>query len=521
MCAISACHGPTEIVLVVDTNLTLYDIDQVQIAITGSQTQTLNISVSDPGTPPFPWTLGLQPGGTTATIEVAVVASLQGTPVVQQTADTSFVDGAEKMLRILLLDSCVGARCSSTSMSAKETCSVGTCVPAFVGGASLPPWTNAVPARPPPAATTPIGGRTIWANGWHSCANEGSVLYCWGQNSDGEIGDGTLRNANSRRPVTGLGPPAAVGMGQFVTCTCDSKGATWCWGRNVEGELGIGAPSANSTTPVHVPGITDCLQITGGANHTCLLHADGTVSCWGSNASGQAGQAAARPPVLCTESTGSTVPCVTSPAPVPGLTGVSEIAAGEQYTCARKSDMTVSCWGDNSVGELGDGTTTSRASAAPVKQLESDVVELSAGRWFACARHQSGSVSCWGSNANGQLGNGGMANSSVPVAVSGITDALELATGHQHACARRGAGVVSCWGANSTGQLGNGTTVDSLAPVEVVGLMPVDSIAAGSTHTCARSTSGLAFCWGENLVNELGDGTTTNRSQPVTVAGFM
>ncbi len=515
---VPACEGPTEIVLVIDTNLTKYDIDQVAISITGSMTQTKVLSLA--AEPPFPWTLGLESNGGSGAVEVSVAASLQGNPVVQQTADTEFVEGEEKMLRILLLDSCVGIICPSTPPG-PLTCIAGVCASTDVSGSSLPSWNGSAPASPNPSATVPIGGRTIWANGWHACANEGTLLYCWGQNSDGEIGDGTLKNANSRKPVTHLAPPAAVGLGQLATCTCDQSGNAWCWGRNVEGELGIGSASANSTTPLQVPGITDCLQITGGANHTCMIHDDGngTVSCWGSNASGQTGQPTSANGT-CSQSSSTTVPCIVSPARVAGLTNASQIVAGENYTCALKSDMTVACWGDNSAGQLGDGTTTSRATVAAVKNLASDIVELSAGRVYVCARHQSGSISCWGVNASGQLGNGNTDNSSSPVSVAGVSDALQLATGLQHTCALRVGSRVSCWGGNSLGQLGNGTTTDSLVPVDVIDLKQVNSIAAGSQFTCARSPTGEAFCWGDDFVNQLGDGAITPQSQPVSVAGF-
>jgi len=217
---------------------------------------------------------------------------------------------------------------------------------------------------------------------------------------------------------------------------------------------------------------------------------------------------------------GSPVPCIASPALVPGLTGVVEIRAGEQHTCARKADLTVWCWGSDSAGQLGDGTNTSRNTPAVIGDLAADVVEIASGRQFVCARHQTGLVSCWGSNSNGQLGNGNTTDSNRPVAAA-VTGAVQIAAGHQHSCALRASGVVSCWGGNSTGQLGNGTFTDSLAPVDVIGLTQVNSIALGSAHSCARSAAGPAFCWGENLVNELGDGTTTNRNQPVSVAGFM
>ncbi|HZL20970.1 MAG TPA: hypothetical protein VFG23_24765 [Polyangia bacterium] len=516
---LASCRNDNEMVLVVDTNLTGVDIDDIVITVSGSQTQTIDVPLTQGSSPTFPLTLGLLPTDGASRLTVSAIGKLQGTTVVQQEAETSFVDGGGKMLRLLLLDSCVGVSCVSDN-SAPETCNAGTCTSAVVAAASLASWTGVPPPRPAPAAIDPIQGRTIWSNGWHSCANEAGVLYCWGQNADGEIGDGSLRNANARQPVLGINDPATVGLGQFVTCICDHSGQAWCWGRNVEGELGTGTPSATSTSPVKVPGINDCAQITGGANHTCVLHADGTVSCWGSNASGQLGQPAASVTSTCLESTGTKVPCLGSPALVPGLSGVVEIAAGEQYTCARKSDMSISCWGDNTYGQLGDGTTTGRSTPAPVSSM-ADTVELAAGRFFACAHHQGGTVSCWGAGPSGQLGNGGTGNATVPVDVVGLSDVALLGLGRDHGCALLNSGVVWCWGGNTYGQLGNGTTTGSLVPVEVVGLTQIGSIAVGSVHSCARSTSGSAFCWGENVVNELGDGTTTNRSLPVTVAGFM
>lgn len=145
--AVEACHIPTEIILVIDTNLTNYDVDQVSIAITGSQTKTIEISVA--AAPPFPWALGLEPGGGAGAVEVSVAASLQGSPVLQKTAQTDFVDGEERMLRMLLLDACVGVSCPGTT--SPQTCNAGACVSAEVSGTSLPAWTGSVPARPKPA----------------------------------------------------------------------------------------------------------------------------------------------------------------------------------------------------------------------------------------------------------------------------------------------------------------------------------------------------------------------------------
>ena len=501
--SVSACRGATEIVLVIDTNLTVgVDLNRIDITISGSDMQPTSTGLDLTAQTPLPLTLGLTPAGAPGPVTVSVVGSLQTKPVVQQDATTAFVDGSKRMLRMLLLGSCTGITCP-----ASETCGSEGCGAAATPGDSLPPWTGAPPARPPAAVTTPIGGRTVWANGWHSCANEGKTLYCWGQNSDGEIGNDSTRNANARRPVMNVQDPAAVGLGQLVSCICDRAGQAWCWGRNVEGELGLGTTSMTATVPAQIPGVADCAQITGGKVHTCMLRSGGTVSCWGSNDSGQVGQP-------------TSMPVVTSPVTVSGLGGVVEVRASEKATCARKSDMTVQCWGENGVGQLGDGTTTGRSTPAAVKGLATDIVEITAGRISFCARHATGGVSCWGANGSGQLGNGDTTDSTVPVDVVGVTDATQLAVGFKHACALRRTGIVSCWGGNSNGQLGNDTTTDSLSPVDVLDIVEATSIAAGSVHTCARHAAGLS-CWGENIVNELGDGTTTDRWRPVSVAGFL
>ncbi|MFL5305402.1 MAG: RCC1 domain-containing protein, partial [Polyangia bacterium] len=428
---------PTEIVLVVDTNLAKPALDEVKITafapadpVDGSPTDagadtdagrgwSQSISLTD-GAHTFPLTLGIQPSGAPGTLEVSVQGLLAGNVVVQQTVVTSFVGGQPKMLEVQLLDTCVGIVCAGTTTA--QTCNAGVCQSPVLDGPMLPPWSGEFPPPPSPSPTIPIGGRTIWANGWHTCASAGALLYCWGRNNDGEIGNGTTKNAKLAVPVMHTSDLVAVGLGEYTTCVCDRAGKAWCWGRNIEAELGLGTPSATSPVPVQVPGINDCVQIAGGAQHTCAVHSpDGTVSCWGSNSEGQAGQPI-NTAVSCPESTGSPTTCIKSPMLVPGLTNVVEVRAGETYTCARKSDMSVWCWGSNFNGTLGDGTNTSRSTPAAVVALGKDVVEIAAGRWFACARHAGGTVSCWGQNDAGQLGNGTTTDANKPVAVVGIAD---------------------------------------------------------------------------------------------------
>jgi alpha-tubulin suppressor-like RCC1 family protein len=147
---------------------------------------------------------------------------------------------------------------------------------------------------------------------------------------------------------------------------------------------------------------------------------------------------------------------------------------------------------------------------------------VAGGLTHTCARRATGAVSCWGSNGNGELGNGTNTQSSIPVDVVGITDAVDVRSslnggGGDFTCALHATGTVSCWGYNGQGQLGDGTNTDRSTPVDVIGLSGVAKIATGWRHACAQATTGTVKCWGWNAYGQLGDGTNTDRSTPVVI----
>jgi len=176
----------------------------------------------------------------------------------------------------------------------------------------------------------------------------------------------------------------------------------------------------------------------------------------------------------------------------------------------------VSCWGKNTSGQLGDGTTTHRNSPVPVSDLTSGVQAISAGTEHTCALTTSGGVYCWGSNHAGQLGDATTKNRLTPTAVVGLQSGVQaISAGNAHTCALTVGGNVKCWGNNMQGQLGNGANTIQTMPVTVLGLANATRLDAGESHTCAATSDGAAYCWGYNALGQLGDGTTSSSNVPV------
>lgn len=247
------------------------------------------------------------------------------------------------------------------------------------------------------------------------------------------------------------------------------------------------------------------VQIAVGDLHTCAVTTDGAAKCWGNNTEGQLGD--------------GTTTSRSTPVTVSGLaSGVSLIAAGYRHSCAATASGAAYCWGDNSVGGLGDNTTTDRRSPVQVSGLTSGVSAITAGGSYSCAVH-GGAAKCWGSNG-GRLGDGTLTSRRTPVQVSGLTSGVtDVVAGFGHACAIAD-GALRCWGENSSAQLGNGNTVDQLSPVAVTGLSSgVTRVAAATGHTCAVH-AGAAKCWGSGTSGRLGNGSTSIQVAPSAVSGL-
>jgi alpha-tubulin suppressor-like RCC1 family protein len=405
---------------------------------------------------------------------------------------------------------------------------------------------NTTTQRLTPVAVSGLAGAvgiTASSQGTYTCALlANGTASCWGLNGNNQLGDGTATQRLTPVAVSGLTTAVELTAGDLHTCARLGDGSMKCWGYNGNGELGDGTVTQRASATA-VLGISTASSIGAGFRFTCAMLNDGTAKCWGTNGNGQLGNETTLQSLNPTAVVnfpcggggtsnvcGACVPTscaaqgVTTGAIADGCGGTlycgssyqPRIAAGQYFTCAITPEGNVKCWGSNSNGQLGDGTTIDRFQPVTVVGL-SNVVAISAGELYACALIQGGTVRCWGYNGNSQLGDGSATQRLTPVAVSGLNNAVSISAGRLHTCARLSDGTAKCWGYNGFGQLGDGTTLTRSTPITVSGLSGVASISAGYSQTCAALTSGLARCWGDNSVGELGNGNTSS-STPVGVA---
>ncbi len=416
-----------------------------------------------------------------------------------------------------------------------------------------------------PVAVTGVGGKGVltgvasvvsdtFGYGDEYCAvlRAGGV-DCWGVNQDGQLGNGTTKNSDTPVAVKGVGGSGLLtGVKQvqpeiYGFCAALSSGRAVCWGLNENGQLGdnsltgpdtCGAiQSPCSTTPVAVVSASgtgalgQVASLTGEGETMCALLTSSRVDCWGYGPNGQLGGG---------ELSGNPYPVVVKGIGGTGsLTGVTSLSGTDGGTniCARLGSGKVACWGDDTFGELGNGTI-GIFNDSPVPVAVKGVGGRGALGAVAsvtgvpgltnCAILASGGADCWGFNGDGALGNPSVAGltSNVPVTVVGssgkgvLGGITSLVTGDNNqganVCARLASGGVDCWGFTSSGYTATPKPVAGFGPVKP--RVRVRSLASDQDgSTCALLASGGVDCWGEDEVGQLGNGTITGSFVPEAV----
>ncbi len=373
-------------------------------------------------------------------------------------------------------------------------------------------------------------GFKISAGGSGTCGiDQGGRIKCWGEGNRGQLGygvdsgcvvDGAGRvtcegnidrlGPDDPRSVPGVstlipGSLVSVSVGNTHACALADGGAVYCWG-----EADFGPPRRTVYplvfSPFYVPGLDGpAKQVSTHGRHTCVLQEDSLVRCWGDNRHGQIGDGS-------TDRSGF---------PVPVFDSAVQVDVGAQFTCAIEETRRVFCWGSNVSGQLGDGTTTDRLTPTHASGLEQRAYMITTGSQHACALSVDRELWCWGSNDNGQLGNGSTESSTAPIRVGFDEPATLVTAGTWHTCALLQSGRVMCWGKYLSGVEGHRSDPPQLLPVLIAGLPEeIVEISAGLWHTCAVAQSGQAYCWGGNFDGQLGDGSLESNRRPREVVGF-
>lgn len=360
-----------------------------------------------------------------------------------------------------------------------------------------------------------------------------------------------------------FGKVRAISTGDTHTCAILTDRTVKCWGRNFYGQLGDGTQT-NRATPTAVLGITNAKKIVAlPAEMTCAILSDKSVTCWGFNGNWPLDFLRASPQ--------------TKPVPLAGVAGAIDLAGGYTHACAVLEGGTISCWGDCSSGQCGDGIVDSEHYMIPptINGTIAGAVSISANDQHTCVRLSDGTVKCfgiivdpissiksyipspelikyesndvltnvvgiasgpynnfcilsegtalsWGMSSGNNLGNStNNRSNSNPLPIIGITNPRNISAGYIHTCAAMWDGTIMCWGNNSYGQLGIGSEGGEYSsPVQVQGITNAVSVSAGMYTTCALTSEQEAYCWGLNTEGQLGNGTNTNSALPIHITGL-
>ncbi|MDO9182204.1 MAG: hypothetical protein Q7U04_07335 [Bacteriovorax sp.] len=346
------------------------------------------------------------------------------------------------------------------------------------------------------------------------------IAQSWGDNFEinntahGQLGLGLglLSVNNVINTPTILNDPGtsylSIVSGETQSCGITNSQNIKCWGTFVGSGSGN---EADSPTLINDDGLTFYSDISAGSYHTCAITRDGVMKCWGDGWDGKLGNS---------NGTGA---IENSPITANIGTSYKRVAAGRNHTCAITNNDKIQCWGNNSLGQLGDGTNTSPRLSAVNIDPSTSYEDIAAGEDSTCAITTAGILKCWGANGYGQVGNNTLVNQFTPIIIDAGTTYAKVAlsaTFAHHTCAITTAGALKCWGSNSNGQLGNGTTgtPPSQIPLLIDAGIIYREISVSFKSSCGITIAGSLKCWGDNGSGQLGLGNTTQKNTPTLVA---
>jgi alpha-tubulin suppressor-like RCC1 family protein len=334
-------------------------------------------------------------------------------------------------------------------------------------------------------------------------------LYTWGQNNFGQLGLGNTTDRSSPVQVGALTTWDVVSGGVLFTLAIKNDGTLWAWGRNGNYQLGLGNDTTNRSSPTQIGSLTTWSKVSGGAFHAAAIKTDGTLWAWGNNSSGQLGD--------------GTVTTRSSPVQIGSLTTWSSVSCGPYFTLATRTNGTLWAWGENLDGQLGLGNTTYYSSPVQVGSLTtwSNIANSIRG-YHVLATRTDGTLWAWGRNNFGQLGLGNTTYYSSPVQVGGLTTWLNVSCGYNFTLANATGKSLWAWGKNNFGQLGLGDVTYYSSPVQVGSLTTWNTISCGNEHCMAVKTDGTLWTWGWNNNGQLGNSPLylLNQSSPVQIGSL-
>ena len=348
-----------------------------------------------------------------------------------------------------------------------------------------------------------IGSSSSWsviaAGRHHTCGIDNGELFCWGADSNGQIGNGSGSTSDVEAPqkIGNSNTWNAISLGTYHTCGIDN-GVLYCWGGDNFGQLGNGYSSTGIVeTPTTLEASSNWAIIAAGSTHTCGIK-NNELYCWGRNNDGQLGNSS------------KAISSIDAPKIVGDSNTWNIISTGDSYTCGIDNGE-LYCWGSNGFGKLGIGSSFSGNIPVPQKINESNTwTAISAGNSHTCGI-DNGELYCWGRDSNGQVGNGSGSTDDVlsPQKIGSSNTWSMISTGNGHTCGIDN-GELYCWGVDFAGQLGNGSglTSDMEAPQKIGSSNTWSMISTKEFHTCGID-NGELYCWGEDYAGQIGNGSGT------------